>query len=114
MIELYDSPEEIVSMLKNFNPYVIKIKCIACSETPFMPFQHPVINGNTLTIGCCSYPLSLLEYVVVRYTEDFGTSSIKREETYKVKASYLQTLLNEHALQELKQFNLLSISKNDT
>lgn len=113
MIELYDSPEEIVSMLKNLSPYVIKIKCIACSETSFMPFQHPVIHDNTLTIGCCSYPLSLLEYVVVKYKEDFGTFSMKRKETYKVKASYLQTLLNEHALQELKQFNLLSISKNE-
>lgn len=43
MLELYNSPEEIVSMLKNLNPYVIKIKCIACSETPFIPFQHPII-----------------------------------------------------------------------
>lgn len=49
--------------------------------------------------------------MVVKYKEDFGTFSIKRKETYKVKASYLQTLLNEHALQELKQFNLLSISE---
>ena len=71
MVELFDSPEKIISMLQNVEPYVIKIKCIACSETQFMPFQSLIVHENKVTIGCCSYPLHLIEYVVVKYKNDF-------------------------------------------
>ncbi len=98
MVEFFDSSEDIISMLKKVEPYVIKIKCIACSETQFMPFHYPIIDDSTVTIGCCSYPLHLIEYVVVKYKEDVGIFSVKTKEIYKVKARYLQTLLSEQAL----------------
>lgn len=107
MIELFDRPEEIISMLQNAEPYVIKIKCIACSETQFMPFQPLIVCDNVVTIGCCSYPPHLIESVTVRYKTSFETSIFRTQETYKVKASYLQTLLSEQALRELREFGLL-------
>lgn len=83
MVELFDSPEKIISMLQNVEPYVIKIKCIACSETQFMPFQSLIVHENKVTIGCCSYSLHLIEYVVVKYKNDFETFTVRTKETIR-------------------------------
>lgn len=101
MTELVSTPEEAVGSIHE-NAYNIKIKCLACSESKFIPYVQPVIWNGTLTIGEHSFPLRLVEMVTVRCRNEHHRWEIR----YKVYGMYFRQFLNEIALQELEDFDL--------
>lgn len=101
MIEFVSTPLEAVSKVCD-NAYAIKIKCLACSESQFIPYNPPIIQDGTLVIGHHSFPLKLIEVVTARYKHTYG----KQETKYKVESGYFRQFLNDTAIQELKKFEL--------
>lgn len=101
MMELVSTPEEAVGSIHE-NAYNIKIKCLACSESKFIPYGQPVIRNRTLTIGKHSFPLRLVEMVTVRGRDENHRWEIR----YKVDSMYFRQFLNDIALQELEDFDL--------
>lgn len=101
MIELVSTPEEAVGFIHE-NAYNIKIKCLACSDSKFIPYEEPVIRDGTLTIGKHSFPLRLAEMITVRYRNEYH----KQEMRYKVDRMYFRQFLNDTALQEPEDFGL--------
>lgn len=99
MIELVNTPQEAVSMIRD-SAYAVKIKCLACSESQFMPYVPPIIQEGTLVIGHYSFPLKLIEMVTARYKSEYG----KLETKYKVESMYFRQFLNDIAVQELGKF----------
>ena len=68
MLELVSTPQEAVSSISD-NVYNIKIKCLACSESKFIPYAPPIIQEGTLIIGEHSFPLNLIEMVTIRWKD---------------------------------------------
>lgn len=102
MMELVSTPREAVSSISD-NVYNIKIKCLACSESKFIPYVPPIIQEGTLIIGEHSFPLNLIEMVTIRWKDNYG----KWERKYKVESRYFRQFLNDAAIQELERFELL-------
>ena len=109
--EILDTPEEIVEkIMRRGGIYVIKVKCLACSEGSFIPYVPPVIDGGKLIIGRYSYPVELVEMVTIRYkyiVKEAGDMPIRGEVRYKVSSLRLNLLLSAHALERLKEFELI-------
>ena len=101
-INIVETPQKIFDSIQ-IKPYIIKIKCLACSETKFLPYVEPVIKNGTLYIGSSSFPLDLIEKVTVRHTWEYE----KEETVFKVNSLYFRQFLNEEAKQKLKEFEAI-------
>lgn len=99
MTELVSTPQEAVDIIGE-DVYNIKIKCLACSESRFIPYVPPVIQDGTLIIGEHSFPLRLIEKVTVRKKNEYG----KWETKYKIDSRYFRQFFNDEAIQELERF----------
>lgn len=102
MTELVNTPKEAVDIICE-DVYNIKIKCLACSESRFIPYVSPNIQDGTLIIGKHSFPFKLIEMVTVRGKNEYG----KWETKYKVDSRYFRQFFNEETIQELERFELL-------
>lgn len=102
MAELVGTPQEAVVLISE-NVYNIKIKCLACSESRFIPYVPSIIQDETLIIGEHSFPLKLIEMVIARGKNEYG----KWETKYKVDSRYFRQFFNEKAIQELEKYDLL-------
>lgn len=102
MTELVSSPEEAIANIPE-EAYNIKLKCLACSESKFIPYVTPIMQDEILIIGEHSFPLKLIEMVTARWKDEYG----KREAKYKVDSRYFRQFFNECAIQELEKFDLL-------
>ena len=98
MTELVSTPEEAINLIHG-DAYNIKIKCLACSESEFIPYVPPIIHEGKLMVGEHSFPLRLVEMVTFRWKNEFG----KWESRYKVESSYFRQFLNNTARQELER-----------
>lgn len=82
---IVNSPYEIIDVIPDYKPYVIKIKCICCTETGFIAYENPIVTEHKLTIGIRSYPIKLIERVTIRYySKEFD---FKEEIQFKVSSS---------------------------
>ena len=102
MTELVSTPQEAIDIICE-DVYNIKIKCLACSESGFIPYVPPSIQDGTLVIGEHSYPLRMVEMIIVRCKNEYR----KWERKYKVNSRYFRQFFNEEAIQELERFDLL-------
>lgn len=99
---IVNSPYEIIDVIHNYKPYVIKIKCICCTENSFIKYEDPVITEHKLKIGMSSYPIKLIERVTIRYyNKEFD---FKEEIQFKVSSKYFAALLNDDAKESLLEF----------
>lgn len=101
MLNLVNTPQEAISF-NDTDAYNIKIKCLACSESAFIPFTELYEDNGKLVIGKHSFPINLIEMVTVRYKNEFR----RWEEKYKVDSRYFRQFLGDAALQELEKFEL--------
>ncbi len=101
MLELVSTPQEAVSSISD-NVYNIKIKCLACSESKFIPFAPPIIQEGIMIIGEHSFPLNLIEMVTIRWKDNYG----KWEKKYKVESRYFRQFFNDATIQELERFGI--------
>ena len=101
---LVNEPEDIVDLLKDMEDiYLIKVKCIACSESVFFPYVIPQIEGEALVIGERSFPIRMVEKITIRK----NVEELRIEEQYKVSNSYLKSFLDDESREVLKKFDLL-------
>jgi len=101
MMELVSTPQEAVSYISN-DVYNIKIKCLACSESKFIPYVPPIVQDGTLIIGEHSFPLKLIEMVTARWKDEYT----RGERKYKVDSRYFRQFFNDAAIKELEKFEL--------
>lgn len=99
MLDLVNTPQEAISFIDT-DAYNIKIKCLACSESAFIPYRKPFEDNGKLVIGEYSFPLNLIEMVTVRCKNQF----CRWETKYKVDSRYFKQFLSDAALQELEKF----------
>lgn len=99
---IVNSPYEIIDVIPDYKPYVIKIKCICCTETGFIAYENPIVTEHKLTIGIRSYPIKLIEKVTIRYYDEEFDS--KEEIQFKVSSKYFAALLNDDAKESLLEF----------
>ena len=99
---IVNSPYEIIDVIPNYKPYVIKIKCICCTENSFIKYENPVITEHKLKIGMSSYPIKLIEKFTIRYYDEEFDS--KEEIQFKVSSKYFAALLNDDAKESLLEF----------
>lgn len=99
MMELVNTPQEALSLIGD-DVYNIKIKCVACSESKFIPYVPPIIQDGKLMIGEHSFPLRLIETITFRWKN----KNARGERKYKVDSRYFMQFFNEEAVQELKRF----------
>lgn len=96
-----DNPKYIMATIQNYNPYIIKIKCICCSETSFMNYETPIETEDKLKIGKSSFPIKLIERITIRYRDELlGASEIQ----FKVSSQYFLQFLNDDAKESLLEF----------
>ena len=106
--EIFNSINEILIEIEKENkhgaenvcpryPSLIKVKCICCTETPFVEFVMPQEENGRLIIRQMSVPKSLVESLTVRYKTPYGKMDVR----YKVAATTLNALLNEKARMEM-------------
>lgn len=108
MTELVSTPEEAISRIHG-EAYIIKIKCLACTESRFINYAPPIIHDGKLVIGEHSFPIKLIEMVTVRWRDEFG----KYENRYKVESRYFRQFLNNAALDELGKFRMWSLDREE-
>lgn len=101
MLEIVNTPQEAIKFISS-NVYNVKIKCLACSESRFIPYVLPMIRDGVLMIGEQSFPLGLIEMVTVRWKDEYG----KWEAKYKVDSGYFRQFFNEKAIKELEKLEL--------
>lgn len=106
MTELVSTPEEALNDIHE-HTYNIKIKCLACSESSFIPYVPHIIQEGKLIIGERSFPLKLIEAITVRWKDEYG----KQENRYKVESKYFSQFLNRTALDELEKFSGYSMDE---
>lgn len=99
MLDIVNTPQEAVALL-DANAYNIKIKCLSCFESRFIPYIQPFEDNGKLVIGQHSFPLILIEMITVRCKNEICKWEIK----YKVDSRYFRQFLNNVALQELEKF----------
>ena len=100
----YNTPEEAAEGAGAIEgAYVIKVKCLGCSETGFVPYDKISTEDGKLSVGTRFYPLSLVEQISVRTME----KHIGRVEyVFKVCSEYFQAVLRDEAIEELKKHHL--------
>lgn len=99
-----DTPQDVINEITRIKGiYNIKIKCLACSESCFIPYKNMVVEDSKIVIGGHSFPVFMIEKVTIRYCY----TGMKYEAKYKVSAKYLKTLLNEEVKKMLDDCVLL-------
>lgn len=102
--ERFERPEEMARVVERMEEaYVIKLKCLGCTETKFFPFEKVAVGDGVFKIGSRSFPLNLLEQITVRTKEEYVG---KAEYIFSVSSLYFRRVLNEEAKEELKKHNL--------
>lgn len=99
-MEYVKEPLEAVEKIPD-NAYLVKIKCLGCSETNFLQYEKPIIKNNKLFIGKLAFPFNLIEMITFRNKTIYG----KYEESYKVESTYFYKFFNEKAILELEEFD---------
>lgn len=98
-----ETPKDLkYSILDLEDAYVIKIKCILVSNNKFIPYINPIFKDDFLIIGNYSYPLDLIQQVVIRKNHHI----YKEETSYNISTAYLKSLLNDQTINKLKKYNL--------
>ena len=101
---ILDSPSEIIEELLKYNPYVIKVKCVGCSETKFTRYIEPSLKDDRLKIGTTYYPIKILEKVTIRCKQIICDIEYTVEVELKVSSKYIITLFNEDIQKYLIEF----------
>ena len=101
---ILDSPSEIIEELLKYNPYVIKVKCVGCSETKFAPYIEPSLEDDRLKIGNNYYPIKIIEKVTIRCKKIVCDLEYTVEVEFKVSSKYIITLFNEEIQKYLIEF----------
>lgn len=103
-MNIVDNPTDLLNHIVNIeNAYLIKIKCIACSECGFIKYKNPIIKNDLIIIGEYSYPFNLIETITIRCKDCYR----KTESKYKVSNNYLKQLLNDETIKELLHHKLM-------
>lgn len=101
--EILNTPLNLKNYILNKeDAYVIKVKCIGCTETKFFEYVMVHIKDNVLSISEHEFPLNLIESVTIKTNNKY----FKQEITYKISNNYLISLLNEDAKKELEKYIL--------
>lgn len=99
---ILETPKELIKSILEYDPYVIKVKCLCCSETKFCTYQKPMLMDEKLKIGMDYYPINIIEKVTIRCkNEAFGWNE---EIEFKISSRYLMTLFNEDIKKNLSEF----------
>ena len=101
---ILDSPSEVIEELLKYNPYVIKVKCVGCSETKFAPYRESSLKDDRLKIGNNYYPIKIIEKVTIRCKKIVCDLEYTIEVEFKVSSKYLITLFNEDIQKYLIEF----------
>lgn len=102
--KILNNPNELKNYILNLkDAYIIKIKCIGCTESKYIKYENPIIKGNILIIGNYKYPFDLIESISIRTNNEY----IKEEYSYKISSNYLKMLLENNVQQELKKYGLI-------